>query len=174
MPTPTGQVLTIIENAANGEISGAELELRALVSNNFEFGATAALLDTKFKDYMVNGVDQSSQPYRYPPESTYSLFAAYNRDFANGTFNAQLDYGWSDEFVTSGGATSAVGRDALGLLNGRVSYAWDKFQTSVALNMKNITDERYNAYSIDLSGLGFIPALQGDPRTVGIELTKSF
>jgi len=160
-----------VQNAATGKIDGVEAEVTITPLSGLELRASGAYTDARFTDYVVNGVDLSATPIVFAPKWSYSLSGAYTADMSFGSVRAQLDYGWNDKLTTSG--TRGV-RNPLGLLNGRLSASLESAGLDIAVYGRNLTNEHYNAYSIDQSSLGIVVALQGEPRSYGIEITKHF
>ena len=163
--------LALTQNAANGKIDGVETEITAVPVRELELRATGAWTKARFKDYVVNGVDLSSTPFVFTPKWSYSLSGAYTAPLDFGSLRAQIDYTWDSRMATSGRNGF---RRSLGLLSARLALNVEEAGLNVAVFGRNLTNERYNAYAIDQSSLGIVVAMEGEPRTYGLELSKSF
>jgi iron complex outermembrane receptor protein len=60
------------------------------------------------------------------------------------------------------------------LLDSRISYEFTDANASVALFGRNLTDKRYYDGAAALRTVGISELLPGEPRFIGIEVTKRF
>ncbi len=92
--------------------------------------------------------------------------ASYTGRFYFDTFK---DY----DFPGGAGGPLKLGEGNYALLNGRITYASDRF--SVAAYVKNLTDKFYNVNGINVEGsYGSDYLVRAAPRTFGLELTYKF
>ncbi|MFA5552919.1 MAG: TonB-dependent receptor, partial [Trueperaceae bacterium] len=152
---PVGGVATLVSNAAEGEVRGIEAEVQGVLSERWDLGATVGWTDAEYDkfqdfDFQGNPVDRSSEPFIATPEYSWSAWTEYRVPMATGELSLRLDYAWLDEHVTFA-STRLEGSDtpAKGLFNGRIQ--WD-LSDAVSLGLwgKNLTDERYREYGIEL------------------------
>ncbi len=104
-------------------------------------------------------------------------------DIGDGTVTLHGDASYTGQFYFdtfkdydfAGGARGPLtqGEGKYALINGRVTYASDRF--SVAAYVKNLTDKFYNVNGINVEGsYGSDYLVRAAPRTFGLELTYKF
>ncbi len=188
-------------NTGDTEITGAELELTALLWEGFELNASVAVMDGEYVDGSFTEtrgtvanpivVDRSGEELPRTPDLNYSIGATqtFNLDF--GELVAHVDYSYvDDQAIVTTTATPGAGPQAIqdaaiindlskidsyGLLNARVSLTLNNPNLEIALWGRNLTEEEY-ATNIFQSWdvLGFILENQGNPRTFGASLKYRF
>lgn len=106
--TPTGGTATVIVNAAEATINGAEMELWYLPTNSLEFFLSASYLDTDYKewDYIdgsdgTNPVDYSDAPFTWIPNTAVVFTGKYTLplDPALGDISLFASYYWQSKMV---------------------------------------------------------------------------
>lgn len=167
---PTGPS-TEVRNVGEGEITGGEVEVTALVGNLTLIG-TLGIVDAEYTAGPNVGA-----PFARTPEMTYSFAADYPIHLGDMTLNLHADYSWRDE-AFFGGSTAIIPQmfePAYGLWNAMATLDINDNLT-FAVWGKNLTDEEYHLSRLDLvsAGLGIITGFQGEPRTVGATLTYRF
>ncbi len=94
---PTVAVVQLIRNTAEATITGAEIELQALVTENLYFSASIGYVDGEYdevkfdlsRDGVIDDVDLGLDLPRLAPWS-YGAQIAYERDLPVGSFTAQV------------------------------------------------------------------------------------
>tara|TARA_R110001606_G_scaffold12165_4_gene52357 strand:- start:35148 stop:37478 length:2331 start_codon:yes stop_codon:yes gene_type:complete len=178
-----GAPLQTISNAADATLYGGEFELTALLAEHLAVNATASYVNAEYDEYIDQTssggtVDRTSQPFPIP-EWQYSLGADYEVPLDDGRVKFNLTYSYTDDTIFVPNAiidnptvVDAVTQKAYGLFGGRISWEIDSQDMEVAVFGKNLADEEYAANLFDVGFYtGVIP---GAPRTLGIELRKSF
>lgn len=169
----TGSVIT---NAGDVEGTGAEFELNARITDNFEVIAGLGLLDTEFDSDQIFNVagdiytlDGNELPSA--PELTTNLVARYYVGLGNaGELALQADYTWMDDHYLQIENDPYSLEEAYGLGNAKV--AWSSLDGSYVLEafVRNIADEEYYTYQNTLgSDWGY--GVWGKPRTYGAKFT---
>lgn len=180
--SPTSPLLSQIVNAASAHISGGELEITYRPTERFTLGAGVGLVDAqydKFDDATVAGGSRKNEPFPVP-EWTYNLLAAYTQPTSFGDIAFQANYSWQSEVNYFGYAFDdfAVTQGSYGLLNANITAHLAEFNADIALYGTNLLDEEYlsTAVSVDNPGasLGYSYGMLGQPREVGLRLTKRF
>ena len=189
VPSINAPSATVVQNAAAATVKGAEAEITVNPIDHLTLKATGGLTDPKYKDYRDGfGRDLSGQPFVFIPKKTYSLSANYFVPMDWGQISGQVDYiykgrvYYNADSMFSGGANGANGlpdyryQSGFGLLNGRLSAKFDDAQLEVAVFAKNITKKQYVAFNLDITNtaLGFVTYVPSEPRTWGVEVTKTF
>lgn len=171
----------VIQNAASAEIYGAEAEVTAVLSENFNLRAGAAWTHGRYVDF-TNALiteriagggnrqfagDASGRDTIRTPEFTANLTLNYNVQLAGGNFDASVTGSYNGGFYWDPG--NRVRQDEYALLNARISWLDPSERFRVALWGTNLTDTEYYYYA-SVSGAGDSASFQR-PRSVGISLT---
>jgi len=182
-----------IDNAGDATIGGLELEVTALVTDNFEVGGGYGYLDPEYKTYINRGipedpsddVDLSNNHWAHAPENTFNAYGRYVvPDVLGGNLVFRVDYSWVDDYflLTANGPGLVDGNTApsYDLWNARIALEemrapWDTSLT-IGLWGRNLGDELYYTSGYDLTdgSLGFAAKAPGAPRTYGVDLIWEF
>jgi iron complex outermembrane receptor protein len=169
----TGSVIT---NAGDVEGTGAEFEVTAKLTDNFEVIAGLGLLDTEFDSNQIFNVagdvytlDGNELPSA--PEVTTNIVARYYVGLGNaGELALQADYTWMDDHYLQIENDPYSLEEGYGLANAKV--AWSSLDGSYVLEgfVRNLSDEEYFTYQNTLgSDWGY--GVWGKPRTFGAKFT---
>lgn len=175
-------------NAGKATISGIELDVTYLLTDQLSMTLNYAYLDWELKDLIVpdtsflksgppasnvdeRGLDISGDTHIiFAPEHAYTIALDYSIPMNFGEFNLHVDYAYRDDMFTQIALGAPV--NDLGLLNARIDLAGlsvGNGEMKVSLWGRNLTDESEQIY--DLLGLGF---QFNTPRTYGAELSYEF
>lgn len=163
-----------ILNAEETRTLGAELELRVLPCEYFEFRLAGGYQNAEFQKFRTPGpVGQNldSKDVNFVPEFTLDANVTARAKcglYATLGVTAVGDY-WFDE-------SNTTKQDAYALLHARAG--WKNKNFGIAVFGRNLTDEHYYANALDLGPRGgpndFFVGTPGDPLVVGVELTARF
>lgn len=159
----TNVFLTRIENAAEANMTGAELEATFLLTTFLELSGSLGWIDTEYDEYLsfdpVSGeqVDVSDIfEFQFAPEWTYNLSLRYEGELADaGTLMARLDWAYVDNQYFVVNPSPIIEGDDYQLLDARIelrNVLGSAFTVSVW--GKNITDEEYRTGGFDVATLG--------------------
>ncbi len=172
------QVLT---NAAAAEVTGFEFEALAQPVENLQLSLGVALLDSEFKEFEVPasiGValqDFSGNALPYSPEVSVNAAANYLIEFTNG---GELRFGgdvaYQDQAFVDPGNTARLATDDYTLLGLHATYQPPNSNWEFGIWGRNVTDEEYIAYTVDLSDFGVDYVQFGDPATYGVSLRFTY
>ncbi|MDQ2075911.1 TonB-dependent receptor [Marinimicrobium sp. ABcell2] len=163
---------SVITNAGDVRGMGAELEVTAQVTDNFELIAGVGLLDTEFDSeqmFIVAGDEYGLDGNELPsaPGLTYNFVARYYMGLANGSEVVfQGDYSWQDDHYLQLSNDPYAHHDAYGIGNAKISWHSPDQRYTVAAFANNIFDEEYYTYQNTL-GPDWGYGVWGKPRTVG-------
>lgn len=134
----------LIQNVADLDTSGLEIDATWLVSDNFDLRVTYAYLDAEFQEGVIvdadgNTLDLAGNRALRAPENTYSVAATWN---VTEQIDARVDYAYVDDmFFTADNSTDLQAED-YSLIGARVDYnspsGW-----GVSLIGENLADEEY-------------------------------
>jgi iron complex outermembrane receptor protein len=157
----------VIENAAEATIYGAEVELRALVTDEFQVDASLSLLETEYDEFVTEDKDLPGAPevslagneLPRAPGVTGSLSGLYTIPLGNGGA-IELWGNWQytgSQFFTPFNRASFE-QDGYDLLNARVTYVTPSGRWQFSLYGENLGDEEY-----------FTNALESGVPTPGVD-----
>lgn len=172
----TGAIpLTLLDNAANATIYGAEFELIAKPADRLDVTLNLGLLDTEIKDFTSAGTDFSGNRLALSPTVTFSGIANYEIPVSDGialAFQPSVSYRSSQFF--SADNSPLLEQKGYWLVGGRIALKDEDERWEVALFGRNLTRKKYINYAVDLSDFGFIEQFRGEPRMFGVELRAQY
>lgn len=170
---------SVITNAGDVTGTGAELEVNAQVTDNFEVIAGLGWLDTEFDSdqiFIVAGDEYTFDGNELPsaPNLTYNLVARYYQGLGDrGELTYQVDYSWQDDHFLQIENDPYSKQSAYGLVNAKLSWMSPEGTWTVAAFVTNLTDEEYFTYQNTLgSDWGY--GVWGKPRMGGVRLGWKF
>lgn len=168
-------------NAPKSRISGAELELRAKLTPDFELRTQLGVLDSKYIELFLHGADRSGNQLIEAPKFSAGALAQWRfASIAGNDLHWQLDGNYYSKEYYDALNTERTAQPGYVLLNTRVSMtSGSRQQYEVAVWGKNLANRQYLVYGLPQrnpsdGGLGFDYSLVGEPRTFGIEVTARF
>ena len=183
-------VSALLANAGGAEISGIELELTALVTDNLTVTAGLGLLDSEYTELALPRLSTALDPLDSIDLAGNELVSSPDTNF-NYMINYELPIGtnWYTRFVASGNyigdqwfsayndldGHAGIRQDAYWVHNARLTFASSDDKLAVSLFGQNVFDEEFDVYAINLQGgFGYNYFMEGRPRTYGAELTYRF
>ncbi len=188
-----------VTNAGNMESYGAELELvfipvanatlgSAMGYNKAEYGSFdngQCTVQQTFEEYYIVGgaqggapgtssvctQDLKGQPLDNAPEWTVSSYLQYDMeltDSLNGT--ARLEHSYIDSYFLDQDLDPHLENDQVNLVNLRISLSNTGNDWELALWGRNLLDERYYAFGIDIPTVGGYAGVVAAQATYGITI----
>ncbi|MDB3856060.1 TonB-dependent receptor [Halieaceae bacterium] len=175
----------IIANAATATMRGAEVEVIAKPTANWDLAFNAAFLDTEYDEYTDTAADgvtiidlSKTFEFQHSPESQYSGSAKYTFDPMDaGVLSVRVDYSWTDDQFVRPAPQDSLNVESYGIWNARVTLSeMSVGNGSMMLSAwgKNLADEEYWINAIALSPAAWNTAQWADPRSYGVELSYEF
>jgi len=168
-PTSVTTFCSIVVNAAEVGIKGAELEITARPIANFDVFAGFGWIDNSFDKIdpalAAGGVINSRTQIPKTPKNTATLGLQYTFDLgSNGRLMVRSDYSYRSKTFTEIRNVATLAQASYGLWNARIAYeplggAWE-----FALAGSNLGDEVYISSGAFLT-TGVSVAAYGPPRT---------
>ena len=170
-----GGTLITFTNAGEVTTQGLEAEIEAVPVSGLTLSASGAYTEAKFDSFADGGglgVNYDGHDLPYAPRTKFYLGADYRLPVGPGEASFHVDYSYTgDQYVSS--SNSAASRlPGYGLVNARVSYAFDNGWEISAFG-QNLADKRY-LRTHDTSFLGSERGRYGMPRTYGVRLKTTF
>ena len=174
-PLPSGDVVNLIDNAGEVEISGFELEVKALVGRGLSLEANVGYTDAEYKKLdPAAGLTEDSE-YTFTPQRTGSVAAEYSVPVGGGEFTSRVDYSYRSDIEFVPDSTPFTRQESLGLWNARMVYQPTDKDWIVALWGRNLSDEIYRTQSLDFLHLtGYASSGFSVGREYGITVSLGF
>ncbi len=193
-----GQIVnlsSVLTNAAQSRLYGAEVEFSVRPVTGFEAGITAAYLNAKYKEFCTGDPTQPAAPIspgcdaanpidlggnRLPraPEWTFTGMLSYDFDLGNtGKLNLRTDWRFQSDLFFTQFNRRQIAQPAY--VTGNAAITWtsadDRFSLGAFVN--NLTDETY--FTEVLESGAFNPQLVAQayvapPRTYGLRAAVKF
>ena len=177
VPDDSGAVGTIVANASDVEMYGAEIELNALVTPNLIAYLQAGYLNSEYGDFEadINGdgviTDNSGLTLRNSPENTFGTGLTYNYNIDLGEFAFHYNYFWRDKYQSIFDNNPLGKVKAAGFHNASIDFT---FRENYVLSVygRNLGNERYARPVLITPVSNF--GQYNEPRNYGVELTARF
>lgn len=181
----------IIRNVGKAEVTGAELEFAALLSDVLKVDGSVTYLDAVFTEgalteplrpapltqapgTLLTNLDGRRLPRA--PEWKLNLGGQADFEAFGGDMVLRADYSWQDKIYFTVFNIDAASQDSYGVWRARASYQPSGSDWRFALFGENLTDETYFTNQIltgTLYGAEFVGSL-GAPQTFGVEAAVTF
>ncbi len=172
-------------NNTDAKVYGGELDVYWIAKNGFSMQLGLTMMNSDVE--RVNAVGQWQSPVggtviEFPrgdltntklpntPDFSLNYILSYEWEFDSNIFTAQLDGVYYDDQyleVTNGGGSF---QEAYELVNANLTWSGFEDSVTVMLWAKNINDEVYKQYNLDLGMLGST-AYYAPPRSYGLSLS---
>jgi len=137
----------ITANAAEGEVTGMELEFKALVTNNLSIAGGLGYMDAKYTKVGANLADiKLNSKFTNTPQKSLNSSIIYDYESDWGLVTSRLDWSYQSEVYNNSENTPEFMQDPLHLLNASITYQQPEtgaFNWYVSLGIRNLTDEEY-------------------------------
>jgi iron complex outermembrane receptor protein len=152
-----------VTNAGQSEICGIEIEGNLLLTQNFSVQFSASLLDASIEEWLVNGVDVSSQrAIQNTPEEMAFLALNYVTGVAGGDLRLNANWSYKGDITQFETPVPVIDQEAYSLYNASITWQSVDDTWLLGLHGKNLTDEE-----IRVSGYCF--GSGGCPSFLGLE-----
>ncbi len=159
-------------NAAELDISGAELEVTWLATEALELSAQVGYLDAEYGDDGFSGSDGIMDEPAFTPDWTGRLAAAYNFSLPGGSsIRVGADASYRDDMFLSVENVAPLTEGSYWLVNAFAAWTSADAHWNVTAGVRNATDEVYRTEGQEFRSVGNIQtAYYGDPRTYSVSL----
>jgi iron complex outermembrane receptor protein len=157
----------LIDNAAEAEVRGIELDWSYMPSANLLLNANYSYIDGEYTEGPLK-----DNTLNYAPENSYAVSAKYDMPLAGGNLSWFALYSYQSDFYFDPGNT--LEEDGYGLLSAKLSFTPESGRWDVAISGDNLTDEDYANARQDI-GLGTgVQINRGLPRLVKVNVNLYF
>ena len=171
---------TTKDNLGDSEISGLELELQALLSENLSLDLSAAWLNDKVKSVpggvLMSGpfpIDQDSDLI-YTPDFSFSIALNHSVDLGSGTLDSRVQYSAKDDYYHSITNIPESLETDHKVVNMSMRYQPNNADWEVSLVGKNITDEDYYTVQRQFNNYPFMFGTPKRPRHFTLRYKYNF
>jgi iron complex outermembrane recepter protein len=168
--------LQFLLNSGESEITGLELQVTTQLTEKLTVNAGIGLLDAQYTEFSYAGIDLSGNTLPSAPDVNMNLSLDYDLWQSDDTW-VQLHYDASyvSKQYFEPFNDKRLDQPAYAVHNVRLNVALHDETHALGVYVKNLTDEEYATYSVDLStdwnGLFFF---RGAPRTYGVDYKYRF
>jgi iron complex outermembrane receptor protein len=194
-PTTLGGIASFVDNAAQAQLRGAELEGRVLFTDNFTADFAVGYIEGEFEEYLSNTVVANPAPppativvpidlsgsaaFQNTPDLTAALSFTYHVEVAGGTLAITPAASYRGDSQMFEFATPLLDQGAYTLYNASVTWTSENDRFRLGLHGQNLSDEEYRVGGYDFSAFGpltgnSVIGFYGPPRTVTATLTARF
>ena len=163
---------------ADAENMGLELELITSPIDGLDILVSGAWSDATVEDVPLSSLSQlppSDVDPTYSPELQVTGLVRYEWEVGTGSMSVQLDASYSDEYYYNLRNFDADKFDSYTVANARIGWRNAEESLRVALEMRNIGDERIGDMGYDLATLcGCNEVSYKAPRYLGLNARYSF
>jgi len=164
-------------NAGESTVKGLELEEVWKPTRNWDISGNLSLLDTRYDQYMSDGVNIASQEsFSNAPKVQAGLNVEYiAQPSFGGTIRTRVGYTYqSEEYPTTDVVQNPLlKQSAYGLLGAGIIWDRDAHWT-FALKGSNLTDRAYKTDGYNIPVLGILDAYYGPPRLITASVNYKF
>lgn len=131
-----------LTNAGEAEISGVEIEGNFLLTENLSMKIAASVLDTEITEWIVNGVDVSSdRVIQNTPEEMAYIGFTYTTGVAGGTMSLNANWSYKGDISQFEAPTEILDQDSHDIVNASIVWVSGNDHWFLGVHGKNLTDE---------------------------------
>lgn len=180
---PSGQQQAVA-NVGKAEINGAELDVVALLTDQWTLSGNLGVLDADYKEFFTDlystrtPADYTHLHLRRAPKLTYAIASTYRVSVPTGNVALRVSYDWRDDYEGTLNNHPGTQVKSFGLLNASIVYDHGS-NWSVSAYGNNLTNEDSFTHTFVVA-----PTPQGGsfwkfanpraPRTYGMEVVYRF
>ncbi len=186
-----------VTNAGTMESYGAEIELMYLVAENLTLGSNIGYnkaeysefengqctVEQAFQEYYITGgaqggspgtasvctQDLAGKPLDNAPELTVSTFLQWDREIGDSLWGSlRFEHSYIDEYFLDQDLDKNLVNEAVNLINVRLSLSNIERDWEAVLWGRNLLDEEYYAFGIDIPTVGGYAGIRAPQATVGV------
>lgn len=148
--------------------SGGEIEFFWSPGNGWDviFGAAFLNSEVDFVPAVFPGTGTVNAEFPQAPSTSINGLVRKAWDAGDGQVAIQLDANWNADQWMEGTNSLVSKQDAYNVANASFTYSTDRWSASAWV--KNVTDENYLLYNLDLGLAGFIEQVYAPPRQWGV------
>ena len=152
------------ENAGDGKITGAELELQSVLGSNLQLSGSIGYLDARYSRLEPGSLIELGDDFVNSPEWSTNLSADYSLQLGRGELRLHGD--WTNRSKVANDAVNnpLFVQSSVNLYNASLAFAPTGGNWEVILGGRNLSDERYIVSGFQNDGIGVSTAVFSRPR----------
>jgi len=162
------QGLTQVVVNLDATVKGAEVEFAVVPVRGLNLELGASYLDAQAKDVPLPSGLLADREMPQAPKLSLNASMRYEWPALNGNLSFEVDGKWSDKQYLELVNAPVDLQKSYGVVNAKVGYAGGDGNWDVYASVRNLGDERYRVYNLDLSVLGFNQGVYAPPRLYGL------
>ncbi len=168
-----------LDNAGDAEVYGGELELVATPTEGLYLSLGMGYVHSEFQDLRFGDLDLRGNQLANSPEWTANGIARYDWDLGSGGgIYLQGDFTYSDDYFFDVFNREYTSQESFTIWGARTGYVTASGAWELNLWGRNLTDEDYLPWGIDigadLNSFGLVQMMPSRGRTYGIEFRAYF
>ena len=171
-----GLPLSVLTNAADAEIYGAELELGLQPTDAWRVDVALGLLHTELVNFQTfGGQDFSGNELVQSPHVAFSVVTSYDIGLGGvGVLRPQIDLSYKGDHTFSTANDPFSSQGAYWLANLQLTWISRDDMTEIGVFARNIFDEKYFVNRTNLADFGLVQQVTGAPQTFGVRARRRF
>lgn len=176
--------IPVFTNAGAATISGAEIELTALLSDRLSLTANIGYLDGKYDEFFaepdpvtgeVRDVSDEREIVNSPEWDTF-LGLVYETPVGDaGDLKIGANWGFRSKTYLEVNSSENLAQGSYSVYNASIAFVSASEQWTVMLGGKNLSDEEYRTHAFDLSAFpGVELGYYNPPRTYSLSVSYEF
>jgi len=163
------QGLTQVVVNVDATVKGAEVEFAVVPTRGLNVELGASYLDTLAKDVALPSGALADREMPQAPKLSLNASVRYEWPAGNGNLSVEVDGKWNDKQYLELLNAQVDLQKAYGVVNAKVGYAGGSGNWDVSAFVRNLADERYRVYNLDLAApLGINQGVYAPPRLYGV------
>jgi iron complex outermembrane receptor protein len=164
-----------IQNAAQAEIDGFELELAAVPADGWNVQAGVGYLDPQYKEIEAGALEISTDN-KFRRISDWSLSASISKDteLAGSTLTPRLDWSYRSSYFNDSANTPELETEGQHLISLDLTWEHAQYGLSLEVGVDNLLDEEYLSNGFLQPNFGMIESLYDRGRQWHLTARKSF
>ncbi|PHR95666.1 MAG: TonB-dependent receptor [Oceanobacter sp.] len=162
---------------SDASVYGGEVEFAYVPDDNwyFNFGLSYLQSEVDFIPGFYVGEGNSDVELPQAPRFSINSVVRYNMDLGDSNLALQADGNWNDEQFLEGSNADVSLQKSYAIVNLRATYTlYTDSDWQASIFVKNVFDEEYLMYNLDLGFAGINEQVYAPPRQVGISLKYEF
>jgi iron complex outermembrane recepter protein len=171
-----GLIATIVTNAAEARLRGAEIEIAALPFTGLRLDSSIGAFRARYTDFDSLD-DPGIENARLPGQPSYlaSFATTYQFPVAVGLLSTRVQWTYRGQQANDAKDSRSVRSGKYGLLDARMSLELTDGRTELVLFGSNLLDREYFNNGLDATdSAGRAIRFQGQPRRYGVEVRREF
>ncbi|MFN3230675.1 MAG: TonB-dependent receptor [Alphaproteobacteria bacterium] len=168
----SGNLSTVITNAASADVYGGELEIDVLATDNLQFRGTLGVSIARYNEFFFAGADFSDRRFPLSPDYSFSIAMIYQLpvDWLSSDWTFTSAFNYRGKAYLDIANTESLMQNGYGLLDLRLDIELQKSPVVISLFAKNVTNKTYKVSGTTfLDQVGFAFNHYGQPRQIGLQ-----